>query len=632
MRLLLVPVALMALSSDGWSQTYSLRFRKAADRMTWTPAFPGWSFSAPVTLAAAGDTTAQLRMNASASMTSWLDRGHIWQESAGIRTSVLYPILGPRASVGINASMSSRNAGLQRQRTRNQSVSFRFEYRPLTESEGIFENLRFNVRPGLISARSASPVNPDSLIEETGLQYTGSLNTSPVFEVGGRKLNTGLSVSKSDNTLAINKSRSESVRMNAAYTFPGDARTSLSLSESRRQFGVSRPVRDGSQAIVVAELSESRSTGLSSSLSLKLFGFDVKANQSWSEGLNTNTANAEEDPGNRFYARDRKNERWNLNGRASGRLSESLVGSMKVVWSMTDERRLPVLLSSGAVYRDPEDDRENHDLNIGGSLDWQLDEDRKVRLSASTHMHRLDNPGAPAQDRDALNRSLSLSLSGDRPSGLRYDARLSSNLSHRINLHATRAGDNQRNLGLQLAMGTNYERMEIKFTHRFEISARRTIFDFDRQLNPDSVDRRSTILRSWRMTHRIQRSLFNSLSLSTDYAYSANDLGALLVEEDAQIVEEENNDHSAGFAMSYRPAEAVSMTMSYKIRLRRRWDVLYRRDVVERDRSYRNPHRTLRLGFNYKPAGYSGLNSSFSRSRQRSGTFDSLSITLTRTF
>ncbi len=631
MRLLLVPVALVVLSSDGWSQTYSLRFSKAADRMTWTPSFPGWSFSAPVTLAA-GDTTAQLRMNASASMTSWLDRGHIWQESAGIRTSVLYPILGPRAAIGINASMSSRNAGLQRQRTRNQSVGFRFEYSPLTESEGVFENLRFNVVPGLVSARRASPVNPDSLIEETGLQYTGSLNTSPVFEAGGRKLSTSLSVNKSDNTLAINKSRSESVRMNAAYTFPGNARTSLSLSERRSQSGVSRPVGDGSQASVVAELNEGRSTGLSSSLTFKLFGFDVKGNQSWSRGLNTNTANAEDDPRNRFYARDRKNERWNLNGRASGRLSESLVGNMKVEWSMTDERRLPVLLSSGAVYRDPEDDRENHDLNIAGSLDWQMDEDRKVRLSASTHMHRLDNPGAPAQDRDQFNRSLSLSLSGDRPSGLRYDASLSSNLSHRINLHATRAGDNQRNLALRLAMGTNYERMELKLTHRFEISARRTIFDFDRQLNPDSVGRRSAIRRSWRMTHRVKRSLFNSLSLSTDYTYSADDQGTLLVEEDAQIVEEEKNDHSAGFGMSYRPAETVSMTMSYKVRLRRGWDVLYQRDEVERDLSYRNPHRTLSLSFNYKPAGYSGLSSSFSRSRQRSGTFDRLSLTLTRTF
>ena len=634
MRPLLIAVlVVVAAPPEGWGQSYSLRFSGTGDRMVWTPTFPGWRFSTPVTLAAAGDTTAQLSMNASASLTSQLDRrGHVWQESAGIRTSVTYPILGPRASIGVNASMRSRNAGLQRQRTRSQTIGFRFGYQPLAGSDGAFRNLRFNVVPGVISARRASPVNPDSLIEESGLQYTGSLSTSPSFEIGGRKLTTNLSLSKRDNTLEINKSRSEGLRMSAAYTLPGDARTSLSLSESRSQSGVSRPVFDGSKASVAAELLEGRNTSLSSSLSFKVFGFDVRGKQSWSRGLNTNTANAEEDAGPRFFARDRKNEKWNLGGNASGRLSESLVGSLKLGWSTNDERRLPVTLSTGAAYRDPTDDRENQNLDLGGSLNWQLDQDHKITLSASTRMNRFDNPGKPDQDRDLFNRNLSLTLGGARPSGLRYNSSLSSSLSHRINLHASRAGDNQRNLNLRLSLGTNYERHELKVSHSFQISARRTIFDFDRQLSPDAVDRRSEIHRSWGMTHKIQRSLLNSLSLSTNYSYKADDLGTLLTEEDAQIVEGENSDHAAGFNMSYRPAEGVSLTMSYSVRLRRQWKVLYGRDEVERDLSSRHPHETLRLLLNYTPAGQTGLPSSFSRSRQRSGTFDRMSLTLTRSF
>lgn len=634
MRLLLAVVAVAALPLDGWSESYSLRFSKTANRLTWTPKFPSWSLRAPVTLAAAGDTTAQLRMNASASLNSWLDtRGHIWQESGSIRTTVQYPILGPRASIGVNAGMSSRNAGLQRQRTRSQSIGFRFEYRPLTGSEGVFENLRVNVVPGVISARRASPVNPDSLIEETGLQYNGSLNTSPSFEVGGRKLNTTLSVNKRDNTLAISKSRSESVRMTAGYTLPGSVRTSLSLNETRSQSGVSRPVGAGREASVAAELNERRGTSLSSSLSFKLFGFDVKGNQSWSEGSNTNTANAVDDPRNRFFAKDRTNEKWNLGGRASGRLSESLVGSMNLEWSLTDERRLPVLLASGRIFRDPEDDRENRILKVGGSLDWQLGEDHSIKLSASSRMNRLDNPGDPAQDRDQYNRAVSVSLRGDRPSGLRYNTTLSSNLAHRINLHASRAGDNQRNRDLRLSMGTNYERMEMQVSHQFEISARRTIFDFDRELHPDAVDRRSDIRRSWAMRHSVRRALLGSLSLNTSYNYAAYDLGTLLVEEDSQIVEAENNDHSAGLGMSYRPAEGVSMTMNYSVRLRRTWNVRYLRDGVERTRSSRNPHRTLRFNLNYSPTGSATSVSTYiSRSRQSGGTFDNLSVTLTRTF
>lgn len=634
MRFLLVPVvAVAALSADGWSETYSLRFSKSANRYTWTPRFPGWSFSAPVTLAAAGDTTAQIRMTASASLNSGLNtRGRIWQESAGINTRVTYPILGPRASIGINASMRGRKAGLRRQRTRNQSVGFSFEYRPLAASGGVFENLRFKVVPGAISARRASPVNPDSLLEETGLQYTGSLNTSPSFEVGGSKLSTTLSVSKTDNTLEINKDRSESVRMSAAYTLPGNVRTSLALNERRRQYGVSRPVGEGSRASVAAERSESRSTGMTSSLSFKLLGFDVKANQSWSEGSNTNTANAEDEVGNHFFARDRKNENWRLGGTASGRLTESLVGNAKVRWSTTDERRLPVTLPSGVVYRDPVDDRQNQDTEIGGSLNWQLDEDHSIQLSASTRMHRHDNPGDPEQDRDHFNRALSLSLRGGRASGLRYNSSLSSNLSHQINLHASRAGGNERSLNLRLSFGTNYERMQMQVTHSFEIAARRTIFDFDRELHPDSVDRRSDIRRSWAMRHSLKRSLFSSLSLSTNYNYTAYDLGTLLVEGDSQILEQENNDHGATFGMSYRPAEGVSMTMNYSIRLRRTWAVHYGREGVDRDLSYRNPHRTLTFSLNYSPAGSTGLSLYSSRSRQRSGTFDSLAITLTRNF
>ena len=634
MRLLLTAVlAVAALAAEGWSQSYSLRFSRSANRLTWTPTFPGWTFSAPVALAAAGDSTALLRMSASASMNSWLDRrGRIWQESASIRTNVQYPILGPRASVRINAGTSSRNAGLQRQRTRNQSIGFGFEYRPLTGGEGVFRNLRFNVVPGVISARRASPVDPDVLIEETGLQYTGSLNTSPSFEVGGRKLNTSLSVSKADNTLDINKSRSERLRLSAGYTLPGNVRTNLALNESRSQYGVSRPVGEGDQASVAAELSENRSTGLSSSLSFKLFGFDVKGNQSWSQGSNTNTANAVDDPRNRFRARDRKSERWNLGGTASGRLSESLVGNGKVRWSTTDERRLPVLLSSGTVFRDPEDDRENQDLEIGGSLNWQLEPDHTITVSASTHMHRLDNPGDPGQDRDTFNRALSLSLRGDRPSGLRYNSTLTSNVFHQINLHASRAGRNKRVRNLRLSMGTSYERMQLQVSHRFDISARRTIFDFDRQLHPDPVDRRSDIRRSWGMRHSVKRSFLSSLSLSTNYNYSADDQGTLLPEENSQIVESESNDHSASFGMNYRPAEGVTVTMNYSIRLRRRWDDLYERAGVDRDPSFRNRHRNLRFSFNYSPAGSTSLSSYWSRSRQRSGTFDTLSVTLSRTF
>ena len=638
----LVVVLLFAPSS--WAQTYSLSFSKRADRMTWRPSFPSWNFTTPVTLSAAGDSTAQLRLSASASLNSTLDKRNgrnIWSESASIRSSVLYPILGPKASVGINANMSSNSVGAGRQKTRSQTFSFRFEYRPLTGGGGLFENLRFDVIPGLITARRASPVNPDSLIEETGLQYTGSMNTSPSFDVAGRKLNTNLSVRKTDNTLENSKSRTESVRMSGTYTLPGEARASLSLSESRSQTGVTRSVIDTADTAVVAELSERRSTSASSSISFKVLGFDVKSNQSWSEGLNTNTANGDEDPRNRFFARDRETESWNLRGDVRGRLTESLVASVRGAWKATDDRRLPVSLGSptqcrfewvDGQCRDPTDDREDRDLEIGGSLDWQLDEGHQLQVSGSTRMNRVDNPGAPEQDRDSYSQVGSLTYRGTRSSGLRYNVTLSSSFTHRINLHVSRSANNTRNRDLRLSTSTSYERLATTVSHSFEISARRTIFDFDREVNRKAIDRRSNIRRGWSMRHRLQRSLFKTLQVNTTYAYKADDLGTYLVEDGSQIVEEDNADHSIQGGMSYRPNNAVSLGASYNYRLDRQWDLSYTRDGAERDLARRNAHRNLSLTFDYKPTGYTGIGVRYSRAIQRSGTFDSLTANLSRSF
>ena len=70
--------------------------------------------------------------------------------------------------------MSSRKATLLKQRIRSQSYNFRFQYRPLADSDGPFKSLRINLTPGVITARRASAANLDSTIEEQGLQYNAS--------------------------------------------------------------------------------------------------------------------------------------------------------------------------------------------------------------------------------------------------------------------------------------------------------------------------------------------------------------------------------------------------------------------------------------------------------------------------
>ena len=159
---------------------------------------------------------------------------------------------------------------------------------------------------GATAGQRANPGNTASVIQGTGLQYTGPMSTSPDFTLFGGRLTTSLSLGKTDNTLETNKSRSENLRASSAYTFPGDVRTNLSFSESRSETGVTRSSADTAKA----ELSKRRNRSLSASLTTKIHGFNVRSSQSWSEGLNTNTANADNDPRNRFYARDRESERW----------------------------------------------------------------------------------------------------------------------------------------------------------------------------------------------------------------------------------------------------------------------------------------------------------------------------------
>ena len=134
------------------------------------------------------------------------------------------------------------------------------------------------------------------------------------------------------------------------------------------------------------------------------------------------------------------------------------------------------------------------------------------------------------------------------------------------------------------------------------------------------------------MRHTIRRSLFETLQLNTTYSFSADDFGTMLVENGSQIVEEDNNDHRLSLAMNYRPSPALSLGVSSSYRLDRQWSFFYPRDAVERDLAFRNAHRNIALNMEYKPSGYTGLTARASRSQQRSGTFDDLSLSISRTF
>jgi len=626
--------------------------------MTWGPTIPTWRYAVPVAMSAPGDSTSMLRITASASLNATVNQqstGNTWQELASLRSSVTYPILGPKASIGINASASSRNATLLKQKNRSQTLNFRFQYRPLADGDGPFKNLRVDLTPGLITARRASRANLDSTAEERGLQYTASLSVSPDWEVAEEKVTSSFSLSKRDNTLESNKNRSENLRLSAGYTLPHEVRTNISVSERRTQLGVTRlktlvePTGDeAGQDTAVADIDEQRSTSVTSTVSFKLTGFDVSSSQGWSGSRNTNTANADGEGQNRYFARDRESDRWNIQTSVSGKLPGGLVSRGSVSYRSSSQRRLPVVVAGDMgcgdraglvstsedgetkVCRDPTDDLEDRNLSLRGSLDWQVAEDHSLELSGTTSLIRVSNPGDPEQDRDTHNQNVGIAARSTFESGMGLDVSLSTSSTHRVNLEASRASQNQRNRELRLKVSTRYQRLETSFSHRFEISARRTIFDFDQQVNPDILKRRSNIRRGWSMRHSARRTFLEHLQLSAGYTYRADDFGILLVEDDLQIVEEDNTDHQVSFSMNYRPSKALSMGMTYAYRLDRQWEYLYVTREAERELAFRNAHRNLSADLSYTPADRTRMTLRAGRSVQRSGTFDSFSLTLSR--
>jgi len=635
---------LVANPSPAAGQQYSLSFNKSSTRMTWGHRLPSWSYAVPVRLSASGDSAAMLRVSTSASMRFILDERQerkTWQDNASVSASVNYPILGPKASIGIGANMSTRNATLQQQKIRNQSFNYRFQYSPL--QEGRFKSLRVNVTPGLITASRASRANLDSTIEEQGIQYSASLRVSPDVKLAGRKLSNSISMGKRDNTLKNNKNRSENLNMSLGYTLPKDVRTNISMSESRSQVGVTVRL----DTAVTAALSESRNTSLSSSMDFKLGRFDLKNRASYRENLRTNTTSASLYADNRYLGTDRESRDWKLETSASGKLTERLVGRFSVRYNSGEEGFLPIeaeiddlqklpdrlVREEDGRWRDPSSDLSTQDFFVNGSLDWQLAEQHSLKLAAWVEIKQAENPGAPEQDRDTYSNNASLSYDGTLASGIRLNIALKNGFHHRVNLHATRSSDNSRNRDIGLDVNTRYERLGISFSHKFGISAKRTIYDFDRQLTPGTGERtgRSNIRRGWSMVHSLRRRFFEHLQLNTRYSYRADDFGELTVESQKQVVREDNSDHNVSFGMSYSPSSTLTTSVNYTYRLDRQWEHQYANYQEERIRNRRNRHQNLGLSVSYNPSSVTRLTMRGSRSRQRSGTFDSFNVSYSRT-
>ena len=216
-----------------------------------------------------------------------------------------------------------------------------------------------------------------------------------------------------------------------------------------------------------------------------------------------------------------------------------------------------------------------------------------------------------------------------------------------MHLDARSASDNSRNKELKLNLGTRYERLGASFTHSFDISARRTVFDFDRLLYSRPENRKSNIRRGWGMTHGVQRRFFDALQLNGRYAYNADDFGLLVVEDQSQLVKEEDADHTLSSGLSYSLAKSLSLGANYSYRLDRQWTHDYHLGQEERLLNRCNRNSTLGMNLNYNRSAGAGsaeatsINMTVSRAHQENCNapagnsaardFDSFRIALKKT-
>ena len=630
--LVLMPV----VSAEG--SQYTLRFNKSSTRMSWNQRLPSWQHSVPVGSKAAVGSAAALRISTSASLNYILDERNgekTWQDRGLINWSIDCPILGHKMEMGLSGDVETRNATLQKQKIRDQTYSARVLYTPF--EAGLLRTLRIQISPGLITGTRSSRAKLDSTIKERGTEYDAQINTEPVFELGGRELSTSLVMRKEDNTLKHNKDLVEAFSLNLRYKLLGNASAVLSVSESRTGAGVTRAVIEptaGSavDTMIAADVATSRNSGIASKVGFQIKRFRVDAKLGYTENVNTNTAAASGDQStNRFFAHDHETVRWDFSTELSGKLTEGLILESTINQRLRDARFLGVQLPDGSRYRIDSEDRQDRELSLDTSLDWKVASEHRLGISSKVRAIRDKNPHAPQLDRDTYRNGFTISYARVYASGLQLKLGIGSSFYHRVNLHVSRSSDNFRNRDLNLDIDTRYQRFDTSITHNFVLSARSTIYAFARQVNPRDADRRSNIRRGWSMRHALQKRLIRNVQTSLSYAYRADDFGRYIVEDDAQIVEEDNSDHTASCGISYRPNKVVSLTSNYTYRLDRQWDHNYKDFHEFRSLVIRNQHENLSVSVDYRPTRNTTVNFRGSRSRQRSGIFDTFNVGYVRT-
>ena len=610
--LLSVLTLVVLLPAPAYGVAYRLSFDQIGDRLSWGQTLSGWQHTIPVGFSYS-DSTAAIELSGSFHLSSVLNRGawgeNRWRDSSSAHWSLGYPILETtRLSLNASLSKSSDNFSRFREPILTQSVGVVLQHSPFRS--GPFRSFSVTFSGGPSFDRRLGR-------RDRGIAYRTSLDVSPEFldRVAG-----SFHFSKSDNTLK-RRDLNETLRGHLEYGFAKSIHGNLSFSEHISRLNYLHPLRESGRDTTVYKQQTTRARSLAPSFTAEVgSNFTVAGRLLYSRSSYEDEA-SEDDPREDLSFRlrnpkrgtNRESTHLGWSGDVSFKPFDRSTFSYNLFYS-TDEISY---LANRAGFRRGDLDKGTNDLSMRSSFQFEMVENHHVTVSGLVRKISI-NQGV--NDRDDFKSTLRASYQGTfEKSGLRLNARVSTDQNHRVYIKAERSANNAWNKNYLLNASTYYEVSERLFlSHRYDLFAYHRTYDYDNRIDP-----RSNIRRGWSMDHSGGSALSKRLKIRVGYRYGTDDYGSLV--ENAQrggweeIVMEDRNRRAAYMGVSYVPSQHFSMDVGYQRQSRREWDHRYPGEGVEvRDLADRTVLEVLSLDCGYDPGGKNTISISGDRTIRES--------------
>lgn len=531
-----VILATVALTPrPGWAQArYTLSFNRSRNVYALRHSLNMGSWQIGRHLNVSGNSSMSSTLTVSGSGSS-KDR---WTDRNAASWSISYPFAS-QVTLGVSVSMnkSSDTYTGNNKPLASQQVSSILTYRP-------FESVSLSQSVGR------------SFDQHLGHEADSGMSEGLSVSVGPRRFwgtSTSFSFSKSGNSLK-RKDINERVSLSLSRKWTSRISTQVGLGESNRERSYyARTEGDD------LETNTSRSRDVSGSVSIgsgKYFSIRNRMSYSLNRSLDT----ASDDSTNiGKWMSDNEGVSLKL---LDADVSLKLPSLPKVEYGASYSVRRTRYLENRSGERRSEMDRDRSLLSMNASLGFGVTRLDSLHANGTMQLTREDTPDPEElSDRDELLRKVQVDWA-HTDGEFKLKTSFSQVENHSVNLHASRSASNKRRVTYSLTPSASYGIGDVLWvSHRFDLSARYTNYDYDELLNPD--DPKSNVSRTWSVSNSVRIEITKALSLSTGYTYTQSDQGSYFEVTNVEAVEQESSSHSASVSTSYSLTDWLDMSVGY---------------------------------------------------------------------